>query len=292
MFSKDELDESGEIPPPFSIEKHGFNPHLIRGHFDHDADGRAIVKLDRMQNIFVDKKGVEMSQRGYRIDNDGNIVDVFGIVKIHSSHVTSDGDLPKLFNYDGRRFDITDCIGQLEKDNKGILFARQDKNGLKFDLLNRRVNTHGYLIDEAGNVIEKDGRIIFLKKHLINEEIPKIFPFSKFNIKTILSDFELDPLGAPILNKHKDGSFTDLRDRKVNQKGYLVDQNGNIINDRGLVVFTTDQLDQEGDIPKVYRTGLLKSNTASSLSRLMSAMGKNQSDAEHKIDNEMAKFKK
>lgn len=52
-----------------------------------------------------------MSQRGYRIDNDGNIVDVFGIVKIHSSHVTSDGDLPKLFNYDGRRFDITDCIG-------------------------------------------------------------------------------------------------------------------------------------------------------------------------------------
>lgn len=99
------------------------------------------------------------------------------------------------------------------------------------------------MIDEAGNVIEKDGRIIFLKKHLINEEIPKIFPFSKFNIKTILSDFELDPLGAPILNKHKDGSFTDLRDRKVNQKGYLVDQNGNIINDRGLVVFTTDQLD-------------------------------------------------
>ena len=43
--------------------------------------------------------------------------------------MTSDGDLPKLFNYNGRRFDITDCIGQLEKDTKGNIIPVQNKKG-------------------------------------------------------------------------------------------------------------------------------------------------------------------
>jgi hypothetical protein len=30
--------------------------------------------------------------------------------------MTPDGDLPKFFNYNGRRFDITDIIGQIDKD--------------------------------------------------------------------------------------------------------------------------------------------------------------------------------
>jgi len=33
--------------------------------------------------------------------------------------MTGDGDLPKLFNYNGRRFDINDVIGQVDKDAKG-----------------------------------------------------------------------------------------------------------------------------------------------------------------------------
>jgi len=41
-------------------------------------------------------------------------------------------------------------------------------------------------------------------------------------------------------------------------------------------MFPKKILDSEDDIPKVFRTGLLKSDTASSLSRLMSEIGKNQ----------------
>lgn len=41
-------------------------------------------------------------------------------------------------------------------------------------------------------------------------------------------------------------------------------------------MFGKELLDTEGDIPKVFRTGLLKSDTASSLSRLMSEIEKNQ----------------
>jgi hypothetical protein len=69
------------------------------------------------------------------------------------------------------------------------------------DNLGRRINSKGYLVDEFGNVIDKDGRQIFERKHLKDDEIPKIFPFTKFNIKNVLGDFEMDPLGNPILDK-------------------------------------------------------------------------------------------
>jgi hypothetical protein len=41
-------------------------------------------------------------------------------------------------------------------------------------------------------------------------------------------------------------------------------------------MFKKKLLDNEEDIPKVFRTGLLKSDTASSLSRLMSEIERNQ----------------
>lgn len=113
--------------------------------------------------------------------------------------MTPEGDLPKMFNYNGRRFDITDVIGQFDKDAEGNIIPHTDERGNLTDNLGRKVNTKGYLIDEFGNVIDKSGREIFEQKHLDNDEIPKIFPFTKFNIKNVQGDFELDPVGDPIL---------------------------------------------------------------------------------------------
>jgi hypothetical protein len=56
----------------------------------------------------------------------------------------------------------------------------------------------------------------------------------------------------------------------------LIDERGNVINKNGKQMFSKELLDAEGDIPKVFRTGLIKSDTASSLSRLMSEIEKNQ----------------
>ena len=109
-----------------------------------------------------------------------------------------------------------------------------------------------------------------------NDEIPKIFPFTKFNIKNVLGDFEMDPLGNPILEKDAKGNLIDRKGQRVNSKGYLIDKDGNIIDKNGKLMFIKDILDAEGDIPKVFRTGLLKSDTASSLSRLMSESERNQ----------------
>ncbi len=43
MFPKDQLDERGEVPAPFNLEKYNFNPHHVRGDFDFDRNGKPVV---------------------------------------------------------------------------------------------------------------------------------------------------------------------------------------------------------------------------------------------------------
>jgi hypothetical protein len=292
MFDKADMDEKGEFPAPFNIEKYNFNPHAVRGDFDHDKNGKPKI-LKNKKGEYVDKRGAKVSSRGYRIDDGNHMIDNIGRKKFDKKQMTQEGDLPKLFNYNGRRFDVTDCIGIVDKDEAGNILPHTDKKGILRDNLGRRINSKGYLVDDFGNVIDKDGRVIFEQRHLLNDEIPKILPFTKFNIKTVQGDFEMDPLGNPILDKDKYGNLIDREGNRVNQKGYLIDKDGNVINKHGKVVFTKDLLDNEGDIPKVFRTGLLKSDTGSSLSRLMSEIGKNQpsefDQEERRIQDELDK---
>jgi len=159
--------------------------------------------------------------------------------------MTEDGDLPKLFNYNGRRYDITDCIGQLDKDEFGYYVFETDRNGKRVDKKGRPVNSKGYLIDDQGNVIDKDGKKLFDYKHLYDDEIPKIFPFTKFNIKNILGDFEMDPIGNPILDRDQQGNLIERQGRRVNAKGYLIDKDGNVIDKRGKMMFEKKLLDSE-----------------------------------------------
>lgn len=149
MFAKHDLDDRGELPAPFNVEKHNFNPHEVRGDFDFDRNGKARVlktaegagdgsnqnnrqgapggagdqnhrsKTSTQAAGFADKRGSRVSTRGYRIDKHGNMLDNKDRKKFDATHMTPDGDLPKLFNYNGRRFDIVDTIGQLEKDSNG-----------------------------------------------------------------------------------------------------------------------------------------------------------------------------
>jgi len=42
MFPAEDMDERGEIPGVFAIEKHNFNPHQILGDFDY-SDGKPIL---------------------------------------------------------------------------------------------------------------------------------------------------------------------------------------------------------------------------------------------------------
>ena len=157
-------------------------------------------------------------------------------------------------------------MGNLDKDRSGNIIIRRDKDNNMVDKKGRRINSKGYLIDEQGNVINKDGKIMFENFALSKDnEIPKLFPFLKFNIDDIKGDYEMDPLGNPMLQKTRDGNLVDTKGRRVNDKGYLLDENGDIRNKRGYKVFNQNLL-EEGDIPKVFRTGLLRKDTYDSFS--------------------------
>lgn len=277
MFARTDLDERGEIPAPFCVEKYNFNPFLLRGNFELDRQGRAQINQNKNKEL-IDKQGHRVNRLGWLVDGQGNLVDNFGRKKFDRRQLANGEDLPKLFNYNGRRFDVLDVCGTFDRDSNGAILMRRNKSGQLTDNLGRLVNEKGYLIDAQENIINKEGKKIFEKRHLKNGgDFPKIFPFTKFKLKNVLGNFEMDPLGNPILDRSPDGQhFLDRDGKVVNQRGYFINAQGDVIDKYGKVMFNRDILDSEGEIPKVFRTGLLKSDTASSLSRLMSEIERTQ----------------
>ena len=114
-----------------------------------------------------------------------------------------------------------------------------------------------------------------MASHLKNGEFPKIFPFTRFNINRVLGDFDLSSNGQPALTM-KNGSLFDKQGRPVNARGYLIDNAGNVIDIRKKMVFEKRVLDGNGDIPEIFQINLLRSDSQSSLSRLMSEIDKEQ----------------
>lgn len=92
-------------------------------------------------------------------------------------------------------------MGHFEKDQSGRIMPQNTEKGL-VDTQGRIVNERGYLIDLNGNVIDNNDRLIWQRKDLKNGEFPKIFPFTKFNIKRIQGDFDINEQNQIILNKN------------------------------------------------------------------------------------------
>lgn len=219
IFDFLDLDERGELPPPFNLERFNFNVHDIRGYFDRDAEGNEIIpsRKDADGNL-IDRLGRKVNSEGYLVDKKGNMVDKRGRIKLH--HAIMDktkGMIPMMLNYKGRRYDIREIMGDLDKDRNGNIIVRLDKNNNKVDRKGCRVNNKGLLVDDLGNIINKDGKLMFEKFCLSKDnEVPKLFPFLKFNIDEIKGDFELDPVGNPMLHKARGGGMIDNKGQKVN----------------------------------------------------------------------------
>lgn len=174
----------------------------------------------------------------------------------------------------------------------------RNEQGHTIDNLRHRVNIKGYLIDEFGNIIYRDGRQMFEKRQLFDEEIPKFFHFTKFTIKNVQGDYELDPKGLPILGLGKAGIKVDRRGRRVNLRGFLVDKTGNVLDRWGKRMFEKILLDFDGNIPKVFRIGLLATDSGSSSSRLLNDNGETGvyqpsflSSEEHRLQDEINMLK-
>jgi hypothetical protein len=93
MFAKDRLQDDGELPAPFSLERYGFNYHDITGQFAKDKTGKNIIKKDKKGNL-VDAKGRPVNKKGFLVDKEGNIIDKYNRKKFDKEHLEIDGDLP------------------------------------------------------------------------------------------------------------------------------------------------------------------------------------------------------
>ena len=86
------------------------------GDFDY-MDGKPEL-MQSKQGFFMDKKGRRVNKHGWMVlASQGHLVDISGRKKFDKQQLSTDGDLPKLLNYQGRRYDIKDVMGTFEKDD-------------------------------------------------------------------------------------------------------------------------------------------------------------------------------
>ena len=83
---------------------------------------------------------------------------------------------------------------------------------------------NGYLLDDKGNVVNNQGKVIWKSYELMFNEPPKIFEFTQFWSGWVKGHCERDEEGLPISN-----FGVDNLGRKINALGYLVDGKMNII---------------------------------------------------------------
>lgn len=128
-------------------------------------EGYAQELIDFVIDNITDGKSDEAYRRDNQIeDSDG-----------------SDFDFEKVKRTRKRRrdvqFDIDDIMGMFDIDDFGNIILNRETMR---DNLNRRVNLHGYLVDQKRNIINQDGDIIFEAEELDeDEEIPMPYRFEK-----------------------------------------------------------------------------------------------------------------
>ena len=80
VFARKDLDERGNIPMPYAIEKFNFNPFEMLGTFFYDdvEDQLSFQKTHRGGRI-IDELGRTVSLQGFLVDKDGSIIDKHGV---------------------------------------------------------------------------------------------------------------------------------------------------------------------------------------------------------------------
>ena len=284
-FSEKQLDERGEIPLPFSYNRYNFNAFDVTGNVKINPATGSPTKIDhRKGERPTDSNGFQINTKGYLVDNNGSMIGRNdGEVKLDKFQLAKDGDIPLLYTYDARRFHIRQVMGDFDRDEDGniVILSEIDEDGnhQMVDKRGKPVNAKGYLVDgPIGNIVSQDGILLFDKRELSSDgEFPKIFPFTKFNIDEIRGDLEKDENGKiKVIHENEKGEILDNKKRRVNAKGYLIDNDGNILDQKGNRVFDIDLIDDTGEIPKVFRIGLLRSDSTTSLNRFLEEIEENK----------------
>lgn len=130
------------------------------------------------------------------------------------------------------------------------------------DLNGMPVNKKGYLINtDSGDIISKYSfEVIFKNEDLIGMEgsdykyeLPLPYRMERFNFNPhqCFGNFEYDDDEKPMILQDVYGHQMDRNWRPVNASGWLVDQDGNVIDNQGHIKFIHSQLIEKGQVPNL-----------------------------------------
>ena len=105
-----DLEDLGELPMPYRLEKFNFNPHRITGSFDYDK--KQPIFLKNKYNNLTDKHFRPVNHCGFLINEREDIIDTDGHVKFIAKQLGPRGNLQPLYPYKGEPFDVKDIIGR------------------------------------------------------------------------------------------------------------------------------------------------------------------------------------
>ena len=237
-----------QVKAPIYPEQRNFNENDILGEVNRDALNRPIPIFSPSTGNYVDNNGRQVNQKGYLIDHNGDIVNHLGELVFEKEEMQLNGELPLSFAIERYNFNPFDILGYVVNSDK--LLSGKDFNG-------RDMNKFGFLVDEEGNIINRRNRKIIDKGHLDDQgDFPKLFSYNavSFHIKDVLGELHRDKTTGDAVHKRDicGGRYWDKLGREVNQRGYLVDKDGNVINQDGEILFYKHQLNEDGDIPKIF----------------------------------------
>ena len=148
-----------------------------------------------------------------------------------------------------RTFNINEVIGNFPRDRYGRIVNRREiiqrRNYRDFD--GQLVNEMGYLINEISGALRSKYTYedIMIGEYGDMEELGELpMPYRlekhNFNPHKIMGSFEWKENGEPRDYVNKFGEKTDLLFRPVNESGYLINEQEDIIDDEGKVRFLKD----------------------------------------------------
>ena len=80
VFAASDLDERGNIPMPYAIEKFNFNPFELQGTFFYDdVEDPLSFQKNQRGNSYLDELGRAVNLQGFLIDRAGSVVTKDGI---------------------------------------------------------------------------------------------------------------------------------------------------------------------------------------------------------------------
>lgn len=98
-----------------------------------------MILSDARGNL-MDRNFRSVNLCGWLIDEQGNIIDNTGRIKLMASQLGPKGQIPKLLNYMGKEYDILNIMGVFDKDltTKEIILSRPDALELQFGRKNKQ----------------------------------------------------------------------------------------------------------------------------------------------------------